>query len=594
MITFPKPGIESFFRTLNIMDFDVNAAEEEVAFSTNLNGYYNLWGMKLDKGYPYQLTSANQVNSFVKYGLNGEFLLTGYDHDGDEDYHIYALSLKGGETFPVLKAEGEKYYYGELTKDGKTLYYITSEENPSFLNIGRIRLETGEKEVLVRGEGGPSYLLGVSPKETSFAFSKELGNTSTFGYIMLNGEQVSITPSTEEPHRVHEVVYLDEDSVLAVTNFQSEFSYLARFQLSTRTFEKLVEIEGHEITGLAVNKEKGVAYFAAQRGVVDKLYSFNMENRLLEQIEKPFDMVDKIVSGGKGTLFVLGRSATSPANLYKSADLKNWEQLTSHQVMGVKEEELSVPEVLTYKSFDGMEIEALYYKPQEDADNGHTILWPHGGPQHAVRKAFNALFQYLASQGYRIFSPNFRGSTGYGESFMKMVNKDWGGGPRLDIIAGMDWLDKQGKSHSDKWFCIGGSYGGYMTLLLHGRHADRFKAFVDIFGPSNLFTTIETAPEHWKAADAELIGDAVKDREKLIEDSPMTYIDQMTKPMLVIQGANDPRVVKVESDVIVEAMKERGQDVEYLVLEDEGHGFTKTENAITVYKRMTEFIGKYV
>lgn len=133
-----------------------------------------------------------------------------------------------------------------------------------------------------------------------------------------------------------------------------------------------------------------------------------------------------------------------------------------------------------------------------------------------------------------------------------------------------------------------------MTLLLHGRHAGRFKAFVDIFGPSNLFTTIETAPEHWKAADKELIGDAVFDREKLIEDSPMTYIDQMTKPMLVIQGANDPRVVKVESDVIVDAMQERDQDIEYLVLDDEGHGFSKTENALKVYKLMVSFLQRYI
>jgi len=177
---------------------------------------------------------------------------------------------------------------------------------------------------------------------------------------------------------------------------------------------------------------------------------------------------------------------------------------------------------------------------------------------------------------------------------MNAVNKDWGGGPRLDIISGMEWLNQEGKSEPGKWFCIGGSYGGYMTLLLHGRHADLFKAFVDQFGPSNLFTTIETAPEHWKAADAELIGDAEKDKEKLIEDSPITYLDAMSKPMLVVQGVNDPRVVKIESDVIVEALRSKGQDVEYLVLEDEGHGYSKTENAIKVYSTIVDFLAKYL
>ncbi|HBG02464.1 MAG TPA: hypothetical protein DDW87_12995 [Firmicutes bacterium] len=139
-----------------------------------------------------------------------------------------------------------------------------------------------------------------------------------------------------------------------------------------------------------------------------------------------------------------------------------------------------------------------------------------------------------------------------------------------------------------------GSYGGYMELLLHGRHLELFKAFVDQFGPSNLFTTIETAPEHGKTSDAELIGDPMLDRDRLMEDSPITYLDSMTQPMLVVQGVNDPRVVQKESDSIDEALRARGQDVEYILLPDEGHGYSKTENAIMVYKAIVDFLAKYV
>ncbi|MFS0861218.1 S9 family peptidase [Fredinandcohnia sp. 179-A 10B2 NHS] len=594
MLSFPKASIESYFRTLNITDFDVSPSEEEIAFSTNLNGYYNLWGMKLNSMYPYQLTTVNQTISFVKYEPNGNFLVVGHDIDGDENNRIFALPSTGGETTPLLEQDEEKFYFGDLSKDGKTLYYITSVDNPNFLNIGRIQVESGKTEILLKGYEGPSYLYSVSPDESSFAYSRELGNTSSFGYILKNDEHIPVTPSQDVAHAVLQVEYIDHDNVLLVTNYQSEFSYIAKFQISTRSFEKIVEIEGHELTELTVDTKNNRVFFVAERGVVDKLYSFGLGSGKLEQIQTPFDIVDKLVLGKKGTLFALGRSATLPANLFRSSDLIEWKQVTEHRIIGVGREELTEPEVLTYSSFDGLEIEALYFPANPETDNGHTILWPHGGPQHAVRNNFSPLFQYLSAKGYRVFAPNFRGSTGYGDTFKKMVNKDWGGGPRLDIIAGMDWLDQQGKSQSDQWFCIGGSYGGYMTLLLHGRHADRFKAFVDIFGPSNLFTTIETAPEHWKAADRELIGDAVIDREKLIEDSPMTYIDSMTKPMLVIQGKNDPRVVKVESDVIVEAMQQRDQDVEYLVLEDEGHGFTKTSNALMVYGRMVEFLEKYI
>ncbi|MFZ3591460.1 S9 family peptidase [Bacillus sp. DJP31] len=594
MLKFPQPSIESFFRTINIIDFDVNATEDELIFSTNLNGYYNIWALNLKKGYPYQLTTANQMNSFVKYNSNGSNILLGYDHDGDENYHIFGVKTSGGEPAPILSEENEKFYFGDLSSDGKNLYYITSVDNPNYLNIGRMNLETGQNVILLKGEDGPSYLFSVSPDESSFTFSKEIGNSSSFGYISVGSEIIPITPSQESPHRVRQVKYLDNDHLLLLTNFENEFTYLASYQISTRTFKKIIGIEGHELTNLTIDRTNEKVFFVAERGVEDHLYVFSFTNNEAKLLDKPFDMVNKIIVGKSGSLYVLGRSTNSPANLFYSEKMTQWNQLTNHKIIGVNKEELTEPEVLNYNSFDGLEIEALFFRPNEKLDNGHTILWPHGGPQHAVRKAFNPLFQYLCTQGFRVFSPNFRGSTGYGESFMKLVNKDWGGGPRLDIIAGMEWLDQQGKTSSSKWFCIGGSYGGYMTLLLHGRHADKFKAFVDIFGPSNLFTTIETAPMHWKAADRELIGDVIIDKEKLIEDSPMTYIENMSKPMLVIQGANDPRVVKIESDVIVDALKERGQDTQYLVLEDEGHGFSKTENALKVYKTMVSFLQKYL
>jgi len=136
---------------------------------------------------------------------------------------------------------------------------------------------------------------------------------------------------------------------------------------------------------------------------------------------------------------------------------------------------------------------------------------------------------------------------------------------------------------------LGGSYGGYMALLLHGRHADYFKAVIDIFGPSNLFSFIDSVPEFWKPYMNQWVGDPVKDKERLTVDSPITYLDGMIKPMAVVQGANDPRVVKQESDQIVEALRAKGRDVDYLVFEDEGHGFSKKENEIAAYKKLIEF-----
>lgn len=163
----------------------------------------------------------------------------------------------------------------------------------------------------------------------------------------------------------------------------------------------------------------------------------------------------------------------------------------------------------------------------------------------------------------------------------------------LDNIKGLEWLIKNGYAERDKILLFGGSYGGYMSLLLHGRHAEYFKAVVELFGPSNLFSFIESVPDFWKPFMEQWVGDPVKDKERLIADSPITYLDGMTKPMLVIQGANDPRVVKAESDQVVEALREKGRDVEYIVLPDEGHGFSKKENEVKVYTKILEFFDRF-
>jgi len=189
--------------------------------------------------------------------------------------------------------------------------------------------------------------------------------------------------------------------------------------------------------------------------------------------------------------------------------------------------------------------------------------------------------------------PKFRGWLGEGVKIMEMVDGDGGYGPRLDMVESLDWLVGTGLASRDRLFLVGGSYGGYMTLLLHGRHGDYFQACVDIFGPSNLFTFVNSVPDHWKPMMKQWLGDVEEDKERLTVDSPITYLDHMTKPMLVIQGANDPRVVKAESDQIVAALRHRGSEVEYLVFADEGHGFMKKTNEIAAYKRVVEFLDQY-
>lgn len=588
------PSLEQFFATFNIVDFSVSANNDQVVFCTNIAGQYDLWAVDPAAGYPYPLTRQGQMSSFIRHIPQQEAILTGFDRDGDENWQIYTVPGRGGELHPVLQNPEEKYYYGDLTADGRYLYYHTSEGNPVFHNIGRIELASGHRETLLAGADGPLTMAAVSPSGDTYAYLQSLGNTKVLGFLRSGDSRTLITPNGQVAQRTYAVRYWDDDTLYVLTNYGQERPYLAQYQVSSGEFAKLAEVADRDLTELALDRAGQRIILKAGGGVEDHLYAYDLQTGELEQLAAPTAVMHKLAVTDDGTLYVLGRSAVSPANIYASSDGQRWTALTRHRIMGVEDDELSQPEVVRYPSFDGLEIEGLFFPPAGAQDNGHTVLIPHGGPQSADRKLFRPLVQYLCLQGYRVFCPNYRGSTGYGESFMNRVNRDWGGGPRLDIVAGMERLDRRGWTETGKWFCVGGSYGGYMTLLLHGRHPELFKAFVDQFGPSNLFTTLLTAPKHWREEDAELIGDAVKDREKLIEDSPMTYLDAMTKPMLVVQGVNDPRVVQQESDDIVAALRGRGQDVEYLLLPDEGHGYSKTSNMIKVYKAIVEFLERYL
>lgn len=594
MLSFPKPTVEQFLRTYVISDFTVSKDEKRLLFNSNLNGKMNLWAMDLPDTYPYLFAQKDQSANFIKIDPEGRYVLTGYDNDGDENYQIYSLPSEGGMPQALITGEpNEKYYFTHLSDDGKRVYYVTSEGNPNFLNARVRNLEDNSDTLLHEGEAGPTYLAGVSEKEDVFVYTRLFANTYIQLFVKEGDQMVSLTPDPEKVHVATGPVFVGEKDIYFTTNYEQEYSYVAKFNLDTKKFETVLQVEKESVSDVKYDKENNLLYVVTEKGVEDILYRYDLSSNKLEKLSTPFDVLEKLVVTKPGNLYVLGRSATIPFNIYKSTDGSNWESLTNNRVLGVSQEEMVEPEVVTYQSFDGMEIEALLFRANPENDNGHTIFWPHGGPQASERKMFRAMFQSALNRGYTIFAPNFRGSTGYGSSFVKLVEQDWGHGPRLDCVAGIEWLFENNITNRDKLFLVGGSYGGYMALLLHGRHPEYFKAVVDIFGPSDLFTFVNSVPPHWKPMMERWVGDPERDKERFITDSPITYLESMVKPMLVIQGAKDPRVVKEESDQIVDKLKALDREVEYLVLEDEGHGFSKKENEIKVYNMMLDFLEKH-
>lgn len=594
MIDFPKPAVEQFFRTYSISDFTVSRDEKLLIFSSNLNGNVNLWAMDLPGGFPYLFAQRDESVSFIKTDPENRFVLTGYDKDGDENHQIYALPYEGGLPQPLVAGEpDEKYFFSHLSEDGKRLYYVTSKGNPKFLNTRMRNLEDGTDTLLLEGAEGSTELAAVSDNEAALVYSRAFANTYVTSFVKVGDETFNLTPDAAKVHIASDPVFTDDNTIYFVTNYDSEYNYVAKYEIGSKQFSRVLEVENESVENLKWHKDSATFYIATEKGVSDSLYRFDLGAENPEKLEIPVAIIDKIQVAKSGALYLLGRSATVPHNIFCLENGSVWSQLTKNNVLGLESSHMVEPDVVTYKSFDNMEIEALLFRAKTENDNGHTIFWPHGGPQAAERKIFRSMFQCFLNRGYSIFAPNFRGSTGYGASFVKLVEQDWGEGPRLDCLAGIEWLFAEGISDREKLFLVGGSYGGYMALLLHGRHPEYFKAVVDIFGVSDLFTFYNSVPDHWKPMMERWIGNPERDKERFIKDTPTTYLDGMIKPMLVIQGAKDPRVVKEESDQIVEKLQAAGRDVEYLVLEDDGHGFSRKENEIAVYSRMLEFLGKH-
>jgi len=355
---------------------------------------------------------------------------------------------------------------------------MTSKDNQSYLNAHVRDLETGGDTLLNIGENSPTVLAAVSPNEEVFVYIRQYANTYATGYVKIGSEEYPLTPDDKKVHISYNPIFIDNHTVYFTTDYEVKYAYLAKYGLLSKQFSEVLKINEESIEDLKWNKHMQKFYLVTEKGVTDFLYTYDLATKNLEKIKTPVDVINKIEVTERGTVYLLGLSAKLPTNIFELTD--EWKQLTNNGVLGVNEVEMVEPDVVSYKSFDNLEIEALLFKALPENDNGHTIFWPHGGPQAAERKTFRSMFQSFLNRGYTIFAPNFRGSTGYGSEFVKLVEHDWGHGPRLDCIEGIDWLIDQVITDKERLFLVGDSYGGYMALLLHGRHPEYFKAVVDI------------------------------------------------------------------------------------------------------------------
>lgn len=311
------------------------------------------------------------------------------------------------------------------------------------------------------------------------------------------------------------------------------------------------------------------------------------------------EAIDREKESGRYTLAF--STATTPAQLYLVEPDDQVFAQTEERLLGLDATYLAAGEDAAYISHDGLRISARLYLPAPAlgfTGKRPVIFYIHGGPQSQERPDFTwfsmPLIQLLTLNGFAVWVPNVRGSSGYGLAYMKQVDRDWGGRDRLDHVAAFALLRQDARLDMDRAGVMGRSYGGYMTLTLAGRHPELWKAAIDMFGPYDLFSFMARIPETWKTYFYQAVGHPEEDKAFLTERSPSTHLHQLACPLLVIQGANDPRVVEQESHDLVETLRRQGKQIDYLVFADEGHDVLKFQNKVTCYNQITQFFMNYL
>ena len=615
-------------------------ADGRVYFLSNLSGHLSLYSMSFGGSVPEpllppQIALQNPLlvgghSFFVFPKLNKALVMI--DSDGDENYLPMLIPLEGGfpeDTFDHFFSA----YRVHLTKcdtEKNIAYFVAERRDRAVSETYRGNLKKGTLEKIAENEFpievldhsrdhrklllGTTYLVG----DAALYFENQGDRTLLYGSPLENrkeGETVPLNGLTQAVFSPSETAALIISSVFEDT-YSLGYIDLARPGELERVRLKGVKHEGvGELEQLErLNGDRYLLVFNIDgcSWVYEGVFNEKKKKMSLKHIlvgREPLDsgMLQRVHHDKQDEIFTFSfSSATTPTQLY-SISSKKRRRLTRHtneRILGIPGEYLSKGEDASFISYDGLRVSArLYLPPQELGFEGPRplVYYIHGGPRGQERPDFAwfsmPLIQFLALRGFAVFVPNVRGSTGYGLSYAKHVDRDWGGQDRLDHVHAMTQaLPNDKRLDVNCAAVVGRSYGGYMTLMLAVLHPDLWKAACDMFGPYDLLTFSERIPETWKPYFRIALGDpaTAEGRAFLTDRSPRTHLQNIAAPMLVVQGRNDPRVVAAESEDLVNELRAQGKDLELLIFEDEGHDVLKYENRVRCYNAIAEFFARYL
>lgn len=593
-------SIEQFMGNENASANGFSPDKSKVLITSNRSGVYNMYTVPTAGGEFMPITQSDSASIYgISYFPDDDRILFRMDGNGDEIFKIFVKDSSGIKRLTPEK--NVRALFQGWAKDGNSFYYNSNKRNPQMMDVYEMDIATFKPKLVYENLDAMSFG-GISADKNYMLLTKSI-NTNDNDLYLLNIETSEKTKINENLSKnTPEDFSPDGKSFYYTTDDNSEFSYLMKYNIEDGSTEKVLEkdwdINAFYFTHngkyqvLFSNEDAKTKMYVTETATGNQLNFPDIEGQAINAARFSKDETMALLTVGSSQL---------PTNTYSyNIESGKYQKLTDVLNSEINANNLVEATVIRYKSFDGLEIPAIYYQPKQASVNNKVpaLVWVHGGPGGQSRLGYSSLIQYLVNHGYAVLAVNNRGSSGYGKSFYKMDDQNHGDKDLKDCIAGKDWLASQDNIYKDKIGIIGGSYGGYMTMAALTYAPDEFEVGVNIFGVTNWIRTLKSIPPWWESFKDALyteMGDPnTADSIRLKEISPLFHTENVTKPLMVLQGAQDPRVLKIESDEIVEGVKKNGVPVDYVVFDDEGHGFVKKENEIKAYGKILKFLDQYL
>jgi dipeptidyl aminopeptidase/acylaminoacyl peptidase len=602
-----KFTVEKLFMTRTIGGTTWSPDAKVIAFESNISGRLSLWTVPAEGGWPTQLTVSDQRQFSPAWSPDGKWIAYMSDHDGDEQWDIFVVSPLSGEVINLTQTPEIAEEDPQWSPDGRMLAYMVKPKTSSSFEIDVMDFTTHQVRHLTsntpKDRGNVSPLWSRDGRWIAYTQVQAKGTNSDIYVVdVASAQSTLLTPHNGEQLYAANGWSPDGKKLLITSNAGNGYDNVGLLDLASKKIDWLTQ-EKWEIEGGGFSPAGRIVTWTANVDGNTDIYFHDLASGKTEALPLPMGVnelgghANAFTRDGSRLLYIHnGPDSPADAWVYDLAS-KRSQQITHSLVAGVHSADMVEPYLVHYPSRDGkFQISAFVYVPHNLPQNHQSpaVVYVHGGPTAQTVNLFNRGIQYLVNQGYLVIAPNYRGSTGYGKEFQQANLFDMGGGDLQDVLAAADWIKRSAYVDPKKLVVMGGSYGGYMTMMAVTKAPEVWGAGVAIVPFVNYFTEVQNEDPVLREMDLATMGDPVKNKALWEDRSPIFFVDRIKAPLLILAGGHDPRCPKSEAEQVADAIKKRGGVVDLKIYPDEGHGFSRVPNQIDSWKRISDFLLAHV